>query len=46
MIDWIKNKRSDLASQSRSKFYIAVTRAKYSVAFVHDYNDKKIMMEI
>jgi len=46
MIDWVKNKRSDSASHSRSKFYLAVTRVKYRVAFEHDYNDKKIMMEI
>lgn len=40
MMEWAKNNQSDLASQSRSKLYVAVTRAKYSVALVYDYNEK------
>lgn len=33
---WILNHNEELKSQSRSKFYVAVTRAKYSVAIVLD----------
>jgi DNA helicase-2/ATP-dependent DNA helicase PcrA len=40
IIDWVKNNSSDLAFQSRSKFYVAVTRAEYSVAIVYDYTNK------
>lgn len=40
IIDWVKNNTSDLAFQSRSKFYVAVTRAEYSVAIVYDYTNK------
>ena len=34
MVSWILNHDSELKPQSRSKFYVAVTRAKYSVAIV------------
>ncbi len=37
--DWLKDNTSTLASTSRSKLYVAITRAKYSVAFVYDYKD-------
>jgi DNA helicase II / ATP-dependent DNA helicase PcrA len=40
IIDWVKNNSSNLAFQSRSKFYVAVTRAEYSVAIVYDYTNK------
>lgn len=40
IIDWVKNNSSDLAFQSRSKFYVAVMRAEYSVAIVYDYTNK------
>ena len=39
IMDWIKNNTSDLAPTSRSKFYVAVTRAKYSVGIVYNYRD-------
>ncbi len=36
MLSWILNHDFELKPQSRSKFYVAVTRAKYSVAIVFD----------
>ncbi len=36
---WLKDNTSPLASTSRSKLYVAITRARYSVAFVYDYED-------
>jgi DNA helicase-2/ATP-dependent DNA helicase PcrA len=33
-IEWLKNNRSELKETSRSKFYVAITRAKHSVAIV------------
>ncbi len=40
-ISWIKNNNSELAPTSRSKFYVAITRASYSVGIVCD-EDLKI----
>ena len=40
MIQWIFDHQKELKNKSRSKFYVAVTRAKYSVAIVFD-NKKK-----
>ena len=37
---WLSNNNSELASTSRSKFYVALTRARYSVAIVCEYSDK------
>ena len=34
MKQWLKDKRIKLADETRAKLYVAVTRAKYSVAFV------------
>ncbi|AOT71414.1 UvrD-helicase domain-containing protein [Geosporobacter ferrireducens] len=39
-LDWVKNNNNELKSISRSKFYVAITRAKYSVGIVYDYNDE------
>ena len=36
MIEWLKSRSSDLAFGARAKFYVALTRAKYSVAIVWD----------
>lgn len=36
---WIFDQNSELPSTSRSKLYVAITRAKQSVAFVYNYND-------
>ena len=40
MFDWLKNHDSDLVAPSRAKFYVAITRAIYSVAIIMNYNDK------
>ena len=40
ILKWLKNNNSDLADTSRSKFYVAVTRAKYSVGFIVNNNEK------
>lgn len=36
MVDWIFDHNKELKNKSRSKFYVAVTRARYSVAIVFD----------
>ena len=40
--DWFLNNESDLAETSRSKLYVAITRARYSVAIVLNYRDNSI----
>jgi DNA helicase II / ATP-dependent DNA helicase PcrA len=40
IIDWIFNNNSELAPTSRSKFYVALTRARYSVGIVFDYSER------
>ncbi|OQY30203.1 MAG: DNA helicase II [Candidatus Cloacimonetes bacterium 4572_55] len=39
IVNWIKDQNSKLAPTSRCKFYVALTRARYSVGIVCDYND-------
>lgn len=39
-LDWLRNHNVELKPMSRSKFYVAITRAKYSVGIVYDYNDE------
>ncbi len=40
MLSWVKNRNTVLSDQARAKFYVAITRAKYSVGLVCDnYND-------
>ena len=39
MLDWLSGKSKDMKDESLSKFYVAVTRARYSVAFVYKTND-------
>ncbi|MCF7859096.1 MAG: UvrD-helicase domain-containing protein [Candidatus Cloacimonetes bacterium] len=34
MIEWIENNSTSLKEETRAKFYVAITRARYSVAFV------------
>ncbi|AYF45216.1 DNA helicase II / ATP-dependent DNA helicase PcrA [Halobacteriovorax sp. BALOs_7] len=36
MLEWIKDNESELADKSRAEFYVAITRARQSVAFVVD----------
>lgn len=38
-MNWLKENTSTLAPESRSKLYVAITRARYSVAFVYDFKD-------
>ena len=33
-IEWLKDNKSELKETSRSKLYVAITRARHSVAFV------------
>ncbi len=40
---WLKDNNSNLAATSRSKLYVAITRARFSVAFVYDYKDDEII---
>lgn len=42
MTTWIQNNNSRLESATRAKLYVGITRARYSVAIVFDYNEKKI----
>ena len=35
MLDWLSGKSKYMKDESLSKFYVAVTRARYSVAFVY-----------
>lgn len=37
-VKWLLDNKSELAPASRSKFYVAVTRARYSVGIVYDYD--------
>ena len=39
IIDWIKDNSKELMPTSRSKLYVALTRARYSVGIVYDYNN-------
>lgn len=41
--NWLLDNSLSLASTTRSKFYVAVTRARYSTAIVYDYNDTTII---
>lgn len=45
-ISWLKNNNSELKPTSRSKFYVAITRAFYSVGIVYDYNDEELIDRI
>jgi DNA helicase-2/ATP-dependent DNA helicase PcrA len=36
MLKWLKDANTDLAGGSRAKLYVAITRARLSVAFVCD----------
>lgn len=37
-VNWLINNNYDLKPTSRSKFYVAITRAKYSVGIVYDFD--------
>ena len=40
MRDWMVDNSKELKPKSRSQFYVALTRAKYSVGIVFDYDEK------
>ena len=44
MLEWIQNHSKELAASSRSKLYVAITRARYSVAIVFE-NKKNICID-
>lgn len=37
-VNWLINNNFDLKPKSRSKFYVAITRARYSVGIVYDFD--------
>lgn len=39
MLKWIYNNNTDLKPKTRAQFYVALTRAKHSVAIIDDYKD-------
>ncbi len=41
--DWIKSNSVDLKPTSRSRFYVAVTRARYSVGIVYNFTDGEVI---
>ncbi len=45
-INWLKNNYYSLKPISRSKFYVAITRAKFSVGIVYDYRENCNIMGI
>jgi superfamily I DNA/RNA helicase len=45
MLKWIRDHKEELAPQTRAKFYVALTRARHSVALVADWSDKNIPAE-
>ena len=43
ILKWLKDNNSELPKTSRSKFYVAITRAKYSVGIVVDNSEQSII---
>lgn len=41
---WLANPKSDLKPQSRAKFYVALTRGRYSVAIAMDWDSASLPM--
>jgi DNA helicase-2/ATP-dependent DNA helicase PcrA len=39
ILKWLFNNKSELAPTSRSKFYVALTRARFSVGVIYNYSD-------
>ena len=40
MKNWMKDHSKKLQHKTRSQFYVAITRARYSVGIVFDYDEK------
>ncbi|OYU47862.1 MAG: ATP-dependent DNA helicase [Rhizobiales bacterium PAR1] len=43
MMDWLKNSQSALKAETRAKLYVALTRARHSVAVVYDIAHDEIV---
>jgi len=43
ILKWLKNYKSELKDTSRSKLYVAITRARYSVGFVVEDDEQSII---
>lgn len=43
MMDWLKNPQSALKAETRAKLYVALTRARHSVAVVYDIAHDEIV---
>lgn len=43
ILKWLIDEDSDLVPTSRSKFYVAITRAKYSVGIIYNYADTLVI---
>ncbi|MGK7371018.1 MAG: UvrD-helicase domain-containing protein [Candidatus Halalkalibacterium sp. M3_1C_030] len=41
MVPWIEDHAKSLTGETRAKFYVGLTRAKYSAAIIHDYDSEK-----
>lgn len=46
IIDWLLDNSKEFAPTSLSKFYVALTRARYSVGIVYNYNNKTAVQGI
>lgn len=44
--DWINDNNIDVPPTSRAKYYVALTRAQYSVAIVYDFNENTTVLGI
>lgn len=44
--DWIINNTIDLPPTSKAKYYVALTRAEYSVAIVYDYDKNTVIQGV
>lgn len=42
MISWLRNQNTDLKPRTRARFYVALTRARHSVAVICDLRDDEI----
>lgn len=46
MIKWLKNRQNDLKNETRAKFYVGITRARYSVGIICDISENYEMSGI
>jgi superfamily I DNA/RNA helicase len=43
---WLRNHNSELPAESRSKLYVAITRARQSIAFVYDLKKNELIKDM